>query len=306
MMKKLFYTCLLILGMIDISHAQVDPLFFQQANNRGLLNPAATGKGGDVNASLSIREQWIGFPGPSTKALYANGFLSQLRSGFGLTWINDVFGPQQTNNIKMSYAYFVPFENVAFLSLGMRMGVMSNTYDESDFFAHENEDPVITMNKNSKTVPDFDFGLEFNTRQLEIGASVTHITYMSPDQSTLRPMRNIYAYSRFKVPMNRYWDFIPGITWHNTIKFNTYELNVAFRYENNLCVNVVYRNPMSAGIAVGINIQKVFRVAYSYDYGFDNLSQYNSGSHEVTLSYNIPMNTTYVANKLRFFKWKMF
>jgi type IX secretion system PorP/SprF family membrane protein len=297
---------MLILGTVGISYAQVDPMFLQQTNNRGLLNPAVTGKGGDVSASLTIREQWIGFPGPSTKALYANGFVSQLRSGFGVTWINDAFGPQQTNNIKLNYAYFVPFEDAAFLALGMKMGVMSNIYDETDFFAHDSDDATITGIKRSKVVPDFDVGLEFNTRQFEIGASVTHVTYMTPDQNTLRPMRNIYAYSRVKVPMNRYWDFIPGITWHNTIKFNTDELNVGFRYENNLCVNLIYRNPMSAGLAVGINIQKVFRVAYSYDYGFDNLSQYNSGSHEVTLSYNIPMNTTYVANKLRFFKWKMF
>jgi len=305
-MKKFLHICMFILGTVGILHAQVDPMFLQQTNNRGLLNPAVTGKGGDVNASLSIREQWIGFPGPSTKALYANGFVSQLRSGFGVTWINDGFGPQRTNNIKLNYAYFVPFEDVAFLALGMKMGIMSNIYDESNLFGQDSDDGVITMAKQSKTVPDFDVGLEFNTRLFEIGGSVTHIMYMTPDQATLRPMRNIYAYSRLKVPMNRYWDFIPGVTWHNTIRFNTYELNVAFRYENDICVNLIYRNPMSLGIAFGMNIQKVFRVAYSYDYGFDNLSSYNSGSHEVTLFYNIPMNTTYVANKLRFFKWKMF
>jgi len=305
-MKRLLHTCILFLGVVCTSHAQIDPLFFQQTNNRGLLNPAATGKGGDVNSSLSIRQQWIGFPGPSTKALYVNGFLRQFRSGFGVTWINDMFGPQQTNNIKLNYAYFVPFEEVAFLSLGLRMGVMNNIYDESDFFARDIEDERITMDKRSEIIPDFDFGFEFNTRQLEIGGSVTHITYMYPDQSLLRPMRNIYAYSRVKLPMNVHWDFIPGITWHNTRRQNTYELNVAFRYENNFCVNLVYRNPMSCGIALGINIQKVFRVSYSYDYGFDNLSSYNSGSHEVTLSYNIPVNTTYIDNKLRFFKWKMF
>ena len=305
-MKRLLYTYMLILVTVCTSHAQVDPLFFQQTNNRGLLNPAATGKGGDVNTSLSLRQQWIGFPGPSTQALYVNGFVRQIRSGFGLTWIKDAFGPQQTNNIKLSYAYFVPFEEVAFLSLGLKMGVMNNIYDESDFFARDFDDEVITMTKHSKTVPDFDFGFEFDTRNFEVGASVTHITYMYPDQSLLRPMRNIYAYSRLKVPINKYWDFIPGITWHNTRRLNTYEANIAFRYDNNICVNLVYRNPMSCGIALGISIQKVFRVAYSYDYGFDNLSNYNSGSHEVTLSYNIPLHTTYIDNKLRFFKWKMF
>ena len=134
-MKKLFYICFFILGVINISHAQTDPMIFQQTQNRGLVNPASTGKGGDINAAMTIRQQWIGFPGPTTQALYGSGFVRQIRSGFGLTWINDKFGPQRTNNIKINYAYFIPFEEVAFLSLGLGMGVMNNIYDESIFLA---------------------------------------------------------------------------------------------------------------------------------------------------------------------------
>ena len=306
-MKRLLYTCMFILGTVCTSRAQIDPLFFQQTNNRGLINPAATGKGGDINGSLSIRQQWVGFTGgPSVQALKVDGFMKQIRSGFGVRWINDTFGPQKTNNLKLNYAYFVPFEEVAFLSLGLGMGIMNNVYDQSVFFAYDPDDEAITMDVQSKTIPDFDFGFEFDTRIFEIGASVTHFTYMYADQSLVRPMRNIYAYTRVKIPMNRYWDFIPGITWHNTRKLNTCEVNAAFRYNNNVCVNFVYRNPMSCGMALGINIYKGFRIAYSYDYGFDNLSNYNSGSHEVTVSYNIPLNTTYVTSKLRFFRWKMF
>ena len=305
-MKNLFFIFLFILGTVCISQAQTDPMFFQQVHNRGLINPASTGKGGDINAAMAIRQQWIGFPGPSTQAIYADGFVQQIRSGVGLTWINDKFGPQRTNNIKLNYAYFIPFEEVTFLSLGLGMGVMSNTHDESDFFARDDNDDLITKVKQSKTLPDFDFGIEFNTRHLEIGTSVTHVTYMYNDQSLVRPMRNIYTYARAKLPINKYWDFIPGITWHNTRKLNTYELNAAFRYDNNICVNMVYRNPMDCGIALGINVYAGFRVVYSYDYGFDNLSSYNSGSHEITVSYNIPVNTTYVRSKLRFFRWKMF
>jgi len=272
-----------------------------------LVNPAASGKGGDVNAALTIRQQWIGFPGPSTQALYTNGFVKEIRSGFGLMWINDKFGPQQTNNLKLNYAYFIPFEEKAFLSLGLGMGVMNNTYNVMDYFARDIDDPVLLdLVKQSKTIPDFDFGFEFNMPQLEAGASVSHITYMYGDQNLVRPMRNIFAYTRVKIPMNRYWDFIPGITWHNTRKLNTCEIIAAFRYNNNICVNLVYRNPIDCGIALGINLYGGFRVAYSYDYGFDNLSNYNSGSHELTILYNIPVNTTYMKTKLRFFRWKLF
>jgi len=306
-MKKNLFTCLFLFCVFCTTNAQTDPIFLQQSNNRILVNPATTGKGGDVKTALAIRQQWTGFPGPSTQAIYTNGFVQWIFSGLGLTWINDKFGPQQTNNIKMNYAFFIPFEEVAFLSLGLGMGVMNNTYNELGFFPREFDDPsLLDLTKQTKTIPDFDFGFEFNMAKLEVGASVTHITYMYADQSLVRPMRNIFAYSRYKVPLNRYWDFIPGITWHNTRKLNTYEFNAAFRYNNNICVSLMYRNPVDCGIAVGINLYEGFRVTYSYDYGFDSMRSYNNGSHEVTISYNISMINTYVKTKLRFFRWKMF
>ncbi len=305
-MKRLLYISVLLFCVSLTLHAQTDPMFLQQTNNRGVFNPAVTGKGGDIDIAFGLRQQWVGFSGPATQVLNGNGFIRQIRSGVGLRWLNDKFGPQKTQNIKIDYAYFIPFEEKAFLSLGLGMGILNDTYDESEFFARDDNDEAITYTKESKTLPDFDFGFEFNTRQFEIGAAVTHISYAYADQSLLRPMRNIYAYTRVKLPIDKYWDFIPGITWHNTQKLNTYEVSAAFRYNNNICVNLIYRNPMTFGISAGINVYRGFRLAYSYDYGIDNLSSYNSGSHEIMISYNVPVNTTYVRSKLRFFKWKMF
>ena len=210
---RFLYILILILGVTAASQAQTDPMFLQQSNNRMLINPATAGKGGDLNAALTLRGQWIGFPGPSTQALYASGFVKEIRSGFGLMWINDKLGPQQTNNLKLNYAYYIPFEEVAFLSLGLGMGFMNNTYNELDYFARDLDDPVLLNGtKLTKTIPDFDFGFEFNISQLEVGASFSHISYMYGDQNLVRPMRNIYAYTRVKLPMNKYWDFIPGVT----------------------------------------------------------------------------------------------
>jgi len=307
MMKRVFHIiCILILCAVGTAHAQTDPLFFQQTNNRWLINPASTGKGGDTNAGLTVRQQWIGFPGPSTQALFANGFVQSVRSGFGMSWIRDQFGPQSVNNVKLNYAHFIPFEEIAFLSLGLGMGVMNSIYDETGFFAQDGEDETLTMGVTSKTIPDFDFGFEFNTRYVELGASVSHISYGFNDQNLIRTMRNFFVYSRVKLPMNNYWDLIPGITWHRAYRLNNYEISTAFRYNNNISVNLIYRNPMNCGISLGANLFGTFRVIYSYDYGINHLSSYNSGSHEITLLYNILANTTYIKTKLRFFRWKMF
>ncbi len=303
--KKIWIT-LCILCLFVPLWAQSDPIFLQQTTNRGIINPAVAGKGGDINAAVGLREQWVGFPGPSTQVINASGFIRQIRSGIGINWINDHFGPQKSQNLKLNYAYYIPFEEKAFLSLGLGMGILRETYDESDFFPQDPDDDVLTYTRSSKTLPDFDFGLEFDTRFFEVGGSVTHLARSADKEDLLSPGRNIFAYTRFKIPMDSHWDFIPGFTWFNSKKMNTYELIAGFRYENNITVNLIYRSPMTTGIAFGINVYKGLRLSYSFDYGFNDMSGYNDGSHELFISYNVPINTTYVRSRLRFFKWKMF
>jgi len=304
---KIFIIFIFLFGIIGETYSQTDPMLFQQSHVRGMINPAATGKGGDIVSSLSVRQQWIGFVGTSTQVLLVNGFVNSIQSGFGLTCIFDGFGPQQTNNIKANYAFFVPFYDEAFLALGLGVGVMNNIYKGGDYYVLQHPfDPAVPLETQSKTLPDFDFGFEFNTNNFEFGASVTHITYSYHDQMIMRPMRNYFVYTRAKFPINKKWDFVPGVTWQNNRRINAVELNTGIRYNNNLYINFAYRNPMNLGLGVGINLNDNFRLVYSYDYGFDNLSSYNSGTHEVTVSYAIRVNNTYIKNRLRFFKWRMF
>ena len=229
-MKKILYTYLIVFGTLGSAYSQIDPLLFQQSHLRTMVNPAATGKGGDINASLSIRQQWVGFDGTSTQVLLADGFANSIRSGFGVSCILDGYGFQQTKNIKLNYAYFIPFDEAAFLTLGMGTGVMNNVYKGGDCFIYRDpDDDAIPSETQSKTLPDFDFGIEFNTVNFEMGASIAHITYGYNDQAIMRPMRNYIIYSRVKVPMNKNWDFIPGATWHYNRKATTFEFNSGLR-----------------------------------------------------------------------------
>ena len=306
-MKKIIFTLLLIWLSCNLQ-AQVDPLFFQQTQHRSLINPASTAKGGNIDAALLVRQQWVGFPGLSTNAVYAQGFLDYFQSGIGIKFIMDEYGPQETKNVKVNYAFFAALTDDAILSLGVAAGIMNNVFKGSDryFVAHDPGDPSIPFETRTKTMADFDFGVEFNTRQFELGAASTHITYGRFDQMILRPMRNYYAYTRVKALLNRHWDLIPGATWQFNRWQSTYELNMGLRHNNNFTFNIAYRNPMSLGMAVGMTLYEGFRLSYSYDYGLDNLNAYNSGSHEVVISYHIPVNVSFIGTKIRFFRWKMF
>lgn len=297
---------ILLLLLLTLSvYGQRDVIYFQQHQNRQTINPAATGMWGDIDGALGYRQQWTGFKeAPRTISLMASGFVHPWRSGFGLHYRNEKFGPQSTQNIKFNYAYFVPFNEFAFLAIGVGGGIMNNTYDETNFFAKDRNDDRLLYVKQTKVIPDFDAGLEFHMQYWQIGASVTHLSYTHEDNNLIRPLRNFFVYTRGKIPVTRYWDIIPGVLWHNSRALNTFEVSATARYNNNLSMTVSYRNPQTIGMMVGITLYQGFRLSYSFDYGFDNMSAYNSGSHEVWLSYNFPMTNTYIRTRLRFFRWK--
>ena len=248
-MRRFLYTLIIVFGIVSTTNAQLDPLFFQQTNLRALINPASTGKGGDINIAATMRMQWIGFTGMSSQAAQAHGFVNSLRSGFGARFVMDEYGPKQTKNIKLNYAFYAPINDDAFLSLGLGLGVINNVYKGGDyFFPSHPDDPSIPMETKSDTRPDLDFGIEFNTSRFEIGAAATHMIssfgtiFGDSDPIYDHPMRNYYVYSRAKLSINPHWDFIPGATWHFNQWQSSYEVIMGVRYDNNLIVNVAYRN----------------------------------------------------------------
>jgi hypothetical protein len=64
-----------------------------------------------------------------------------------------------------------------------------------------------------------------------------------------------------------------------------YDLNAHFLLFDHIWFGASYRNDRSVGGLLQIALNNQFRVAYTYDFDFGNLSNYSNGSHEIMLRY---------------------
>jgi len=62
---------------------------------------------------------------------------------------------------------------------------------------------------------------------------------------------------------------------------------VKFSYNDSYWIGVMYRNFDAVGFSAGLRIKKRFIINYGYDFTVSKLSNYQSGSHELMLSFII-------------------
>src|SRR5688572_17445714 len=112
MLKRTFYTFLMItLGLIS-ARAQQDPQFTQYMFNNLYITPAYSGVDGVTQLTALHRSQWLGYQSsfddggaPTTQLLSFTAPIYKLKSGFGALISNDRLGPQNNLEVHAMYAY---------------------------------------------------------------------------------------------------------------------------------------------------------------------------------------------------------
>jgi type IX secretion system PorP/SprF family membrane protein len=277
-------------------------------------NPAATGASNYINAFLIARQQYLTFKGaPATQVLNAHNYFNQINSGLGLSVIHDNIGPETVLNAKLAYAYYVHF-NESYLSFGLGAGVLYKNLDITKVRPESGDvasDPLLAtyLGRTGKWNPDFDFGVEFNTERLQIGASVTHLNVDPINISNLQSGRHIYFYTKYTFPLDLEWKFAPTAVAHmSSWPITQLDLNLMMYYRERLWFGASLRSndefklESLAGI-VGLFITDFLGLGYSYDLNLSPIRKYSAGSHEVSLRLRIgKAEQVYGGKSPRFFE----
>lgn len=298
-MKKTITKYLIFAGIILFSikgMSQQDPVFTQYMYNMSVVNPGyATDDPGMLNLGGIYRTQWVGIDGaPRTFNFFAHTPISQ-RVELGLTVVHDEIGDIiKENNITADFAYVLPTGSSSKISFGVKGGISTYDADPSGIIVNDPNDPA--FQSISEVFPVFGVGAFWFDDNYYLGLSAPNLLTSKHLENSqgLRGLgeENIHYF----VTGGYVFDLNPNL-----------KLKPAFMARGvkgaplsvDVTANVLLYDRLEAGIGyrfddsvtglVNFRITPSLRVGYAYDYTTSNLSNYNDGTHEIMLLFDLDL-----------------
>lgn len=278
--------------------AQQDPQFTQYMYNQSVINPAyATANKSELNIGALYRSQWVGIEGaPRTASLFAHYPISD-RVEVGISFTNDDIGNVVTeNNIYADFAYILPVSETGKLSLGLKAGL---TLFDANFNGFDlqsgGRDTDVAFNDNvTQSFPNVGLGAFYFTDKFYVGLSApnllttTHLENENGIQSTGVQDIHFFLNSGYVFDINPNLKFKPSFMVKGVkgAPLST-DLNANVLFNEKFEVGVGYRFDDSVSGVFNFRVAPELRIGYAYDYTTSNLGDFNSGSHEIILLYNV-------------------
>ncbi len=296
--KNTIYLLLIALLLSTTAFAQQDPQYTHYMYNMSVINPAySTDSPGIINIGGLYRTQWVGAVGaPKTVNFFAHSPIAK-RVEAGISIISDEIGDVvKDNSIYVDFAYVIPVSETNKLSFGVKGGF---TFFDANFngfqYSDATPDPSFANNIN-KTFPNVGVGTYFFSDNYYVGFS-------APNLLRTKHLEREDAISTIGVEEIHYF-FTGGyvFNFNDNLKFKpafmakgvsgapvSFDFTTNFLINNRFELGAGYRLDDSVSGLVNFYITPSLRIGYSYDYTLTNLGDFNSGTHEVFLLFDLDL-----------------
>jgi len=274
-----------------VSYAQQDAQFTQYMYNTINVNPAYAGSRGAMSIFALHRTQWVGLDGaPVTNAISINTPLNGTSLGLGVSLINDKIGPTQENTISADLSYSIPTSETFKLSFGIKATANLFNLDASILDPVDASDPSLQNFK--KFSPNIGAGLYLHSDKAYIGFSIPNFIeskrYDDNEVAIFKEKINYYLIAGYVFDMNESVKFKPALLT-KMVQGAPLQVDVSgnFMFNDKFVVGVAYRWSASLSAMVGFQVSDGLYIGYGYDRETTNLKNYNTGSHEIFIRYEI-------------------
>src|SRR5690606_27807365 len=256
-----------------------------------IINSGYTGTNGKLEATLLHRSQWVGIDGaPNTQTLTVNGRVGE-KIGLGVSFMNDNLGASNNIDINGLFAYEITTGYSTKLSLGLNVGLDILDVDWSKGSYNNDMDPIFRENINSIR-PMLGVGAFFYSTKWYMGASTRMVLnseiYNDNDRIVTDRKTHYYLIGGYVFDLSESLKFKPAfMTKHVGGSPITFDISSNFLINEKLSLGASYRYDDAISALAGFHISKSFFIGYAYDYSLTALENYNDGSHEIILKYNV-------------------
>lgn len=271
-------------------NAQTDPLYTQYRVNMMSVNPAYAGSRNALTVGYLYRNQWVGLDGaPTTQTILAHSPINN-NLGFGASVTHDVIGPTKQTSVFANASGRVKFGNGTYLAAGLQFGVDYFNSNFTSITTGTGSDNAFAQN-TTLVLPNVGAGIYLYNSKYYLGFSIpkvlSSVLYDNGAGGDVTQKRHYIAIAGYVFDLRKSIAFKPSVlTRFVEGAPASLDITTQFIFAEQFWIGPFYRWAESTGIIVGYNVTPQLRIGYSYDYSLTELVDYNSGSHELTLTYD--------------------
>ena len=277
-----------------VSHAQQDAQFTQYMYNTININPAYAGSRGVMSIFGLHRTQWVGLDGaPVTNALSLNSPINDSNLGIGLSLVNDRIGPTEENVVSADVSYTIQTSENYKLSFGAKATGNFFSLDISRLNpAQQGDAQFQNLNKFS---PNIGAGIYYHSDKSYIGLSVPNFIeskqYNADEVAIFREKINYYLIAGHVFDLDSEIKFKPALLT-KLVEGAPLQVDVSanFMFSQKFVLGAAYRWDAAVSALAGFQVTDGLYIGYGYDLERTNLKNYNKGSHEIFLRYELFSN----------------
>ena len=288
-----------------VVYGQQDAQFTQYMYNTININPAYAGSRGAMSIFALHRTQWVGLDGaPTTNAASINTPINNSNLGLGVSFVNDKIGPTNENTISADLSYTIPTSENFKLSFGMKATANLFNLNVNKLNPADQGDPQFQNLRNVFT-PNVGAGIYYHSDKAYLGLSVPNFIqtnrYNDNQVAIFKEKINYYLIGGYVFDLSYDIKFKPAFLT-KLVEGSPLQVDVSanFMFIEKVVVGVAYRWSAAMSAMVGFQVTDGMYIGYGYDLETTNLENYNSGSHEIFLRYEIFKNNEKVITP-RFF-----
>ena len=277
-----------------VSYAQQDAQFTQYMYNTINVNPAYAGSRGALSIFALHRTQWVGLDGaPVTNAISVNTPLNGSNLGLGVSLINDEIGPTHENTVSADLSYTIPTSETFKLSFGIK--ATANLFDLDISKLDPKDAGDASLQNFNKFSPNIGAGVYLHSNKAYIGLSIPNFIetnrYNDNEVAIFKEKINYYLITGYVFNFNQDIKFKPALIT-KMVEGAPLQIDVSgnFMFSEKFVVGVAYRWSAALSAMAGFQVSDGLYIGYGYDKETTNLKNYNSGSHEIFLRYEIFRN----------------
>jgi type IX secretion system PorP/SprF family membrane protein len=280
------------------SYAQQDSGFTQYMYNAININPAYAGSRETISIFALHRSQWVGLDGaPVTNTASIHTPISESNIGFGVSIINDKIGPSDENNISVDFSYKISVSETFKLSFGLKATANLLNIDFAKLNQYDKNDYSFDTNIDNKFSPNIGAGLYLHSDKTYIGLSAPNLLETKHFDRYAKTGSNSHVASEkihYYLMAGHVFDLTGNVKFKPSILTKVVlgtplqvDLSGNFLINEKFVAGIAYRWSAALSAMVGFQATDSWFIGYAYDLETTKLANYNSGSHEIFLRYEV-------------------